>query len=256
MTIRTTFPLVVAILFGVAIVACSDDDDPVGGGPNDNTPPAISSVSNIDAYHIAVTFDEEVTRDTAEDESHWTLTETLPFPVAPRGPGSAPDDPVPIAAAVVYDDDNRTVTISTQSSMAGLTVDLSVTGISDVTGNQIDEAVTRQFTGSNTPDAAAPTIVARAPLPDAISITIAATVTVRFSEAVQTTTSLFSSPAGDVAFDSFVDGAQLVLIPDEPLSYNTTYTLSIFGTDYAGNIGAPSEWSFTTVPSTEGMAGK
>lgn len=243
--VRSRFFLVMFTAF-LAVAACSDDDDPTGGGPNDDVPPGISAVTPVDAYHVDVTFNEQVTRSTAENEDNYSLIEAAtPSPVSPREPAKAPGDPIAIAGATLKNDD-RVVTLSTETSMAGLNVNLTVTGVSDVTGNGIQEPVTQGFLGSDTPDEAAPTILGRGPTPDATNIVLNPVVVVYFSEALFAAEHTWTYAGGEVAYTADIDGSILTLTPLAPLTNSTTYTVSVAGTDYAGNTSPFSQWSFTT----------
>ena len=59
MNVRARVSLVVcALLFGISLVSCGGDDNP--SGPTDDTPPAIASITPVDAYHLDVHFSEPV----------------------------------------------------------------------------------------------------------------------------------------------------------------------------------------------------
>jgi len=244
MNIRSRFSLVAAMLLLVAMAACSDDSSPTDGGPNDDTPPGVTSVTPVDAYHVNIVFNEQVTKGTAEDEDNYTIAVVVP-PVVSRPVVSAQGGPITIAGATLGGD-KKTVTLTTSQTMTGADFDITVTGVSDVTGNKIKTPISKPFTGSDTPDDSAPTIVSRVPIPNGTNIQVGVVVTVTFSEAIQNATASLSSDGGPVAYSSEIDGATLTLTPDAPLAYNTEYTVDAAGTDFAGNTGTNSEWSFTT----------
>lgn len=245
MEIRSRFSLIAAALVVMALAACSDDSSSPTGGTSDKTPPGVNSVTPVDAYHIDITFTEQVTKGSAEDEGNYTIVESAGVPVGPRGANKAPGDPVTVTGATLKGD-KKTVTLATETSMAGTDFDVSVTGVSDVTGNKITEPISKPFTGSDTPDDSAPTIVTKAPLPGGTNISIGAVVTVTFSEAIESATTSWTSLGGPVAYSSAINGATLTLTPNSPLAFDTEYTVDVAGTDFAGNAGTNTEWKFTT----------
>ena len=251
MDIRPRFSLIAALVLVVALAACGDDDNPAT--PNDTTPPGVSSVTPVDDHHIDITFSEQVTKASAEDESNYIIT-PAPIPVSPKG-GAAAAGGVGIAGATLKGD-NKTVTVSTQNSMAGQNLQVTVHDVSDMTGNKIGEAgSSKPFTGSNTTDATAPTVVSHAPVTDATNIAVNATVVVNFSEAIQSASaSWFAGPgagasasaAGGESFTQTIDGSKLTLTLNAPLAYSQLYTVTVNATDYAANPSGTTQWSFTT----------
>jgi methionine-rich copper-binding protein CopC len=260
MDIRSRLSLVAAALLALSLAACGDDSNPTT--PNDTTPPGVTNVTPVDAYHIDITFSEQVTKSSAEDEANYTITETGAVPVAPRGIATAKGAGFAIVGATLKND-NKTVTLATGTSMSGFNFDVTVHNVSDMTGNKIGEAgATKPFTGSGTPDVTAPSVVSHTPLSDATNIVINATVVVTFSEAIKTATAQWvpGSPLTNarkaalgvgVGFTSAIDGAKLTLTPDAPLAYNQTYTVIVSGTDAAGNAGGNTSWSFTTTANND-----
>jgi hypothetical protein len=250
MEIRSRIPLLATLLLVLGLAACSDDDSPTGGGTPDTTPPGVTTVTPVDAFHIDVTFNEQVSKSSAEDDSHYSLTQATVVAAAPRGELGAPGDPVAIAAASLKTD-QKTVTLSTETSMAGLNLGLSVQGVADTHGNDITEPVGKTFTGSSDPDVTAPTIASRSPAPGATNVPVGTTVTIQFSEPVTTVSFnngvTWSSGGGPVTFSVQEDQATFVLTPGGPLNKNTVYTVSVTGVeDPAGNAVTTTEWSFTT----------
>ena len=260
MDIRSRLSLVAAALLAVSLAACGNDSSPTGT-PTDTTPPGVSNVVPVDAFHIDVTFSEPVTKSSAENETNYTVVETGAVPVAPRGSATAKGGGVPIVGATLKND-NKTVTLATGTSMSGFNFDLTVHGVADVTGNKIGEAgTTKPFTGSNTPDNTAPTVVSYTPLSGATNIAITSTVVVNFSESIKSATAQWVPGAVTrtsqkslgvvVPFTSTIDGARLTLTADGPLAYNQTYTVIVAGTDAAGNAGTNTSWSFTTTANND-----
>ena len=260
MDIRSRFSLVAAALLALSIAACGNDSNPTT--PNDTTPPGVANVTPVDAYHIDIAFSEQVTKASAENEANYTITETGAVPVAPRGIATAKGAGFPIVGATLKND-NKTVTLATGSSMSGFNFDVTVHNVSDMTGNKIGEAgTTKPFTGSNTADDTAPTVVSHTPLSGATNIVINANVVVTFSEALKTATAQwFPGAPGLVAKNralgvivehtTTIDGATLTLTPTGPLAYNQVYTVIVSGTDAASNAGGNTTWSFTTTANND-----
>jgi len=261
MDIRPRLSLVAAVLLAFALAACGDDDNTAA--PNDTTPPGVSTVTPVDDHHIDITFSEQVTKSSAEDESNYAIT-PAPIPVSPKG-GAAAAGGITVAGATLKGD-NKTVTISTQSSMAGLNLQVTVHDVSDMTGNKIGEAgLVKPFTGSNTTDETPPSVVSHAPLANATNIVINATVVVHYSEAIQSASSLWfagpgagvasgnlpASAQGGVSFSQNIDGSTLTLTLNTPLAYSQLYTVTVNATDFAGNPSGTTQWSFTTSANTD-----
>jgi hypothetical protein len=103
-------------------------------------------------------------------------------------------------------------------------------------------------------DTTPPTVVSKSPVADATGIAVNTTVSVTFSEAMDSstiTTSSFTldSVSGSVSYDSGTYTATFT--PSANLADTTTYTatLSTAITDAAGNpLASAYSWSFTTVP--------
>ncbi|HET6463217.1 MAG TPA: Ig-like domain-containing protein, partial [Candidatus Krumholzibacteria bacterium] len=252
MDIRPRFSLVPALVLVVALAACGDDSNPAT--PNDTTPPGVSTVTPVDDHHIDIAFSEQVTKSSAEDESNYVIS-PAPIPVSPRG-GATAAGGITIAGATLKGD-NKTVTVSTDQSMAGLSLQVTVHDVSDNSGNKIGEGgSSKPFTGSNTTDATPPTVVSKAPAAGATNIAVNATVVVNFSEAIQSASAAwFAGPGAGVAsasalggesFTQAIDGSKLTLTLNAPLAYSQLYTVTVNATDFAGNPSGTTQWSFTT----------
>jgi Domain of unknown function (DUF4082)/Bacterial Ig-like domain/Bacterial Ig domain len=108
------------------------------------------------------------------------------------------------------------------------------------------------FTSDTGPDTKAPKVVASSPPDGTGSVDPATLVTAGFSEAVDPVTIAFTAadPAGapvtaQVRYDASTRTA--TLDPDQPLAGGTTYTVVLRGAaDAAGNVMAPTQWTFTT----------
>jgi methionine-rich copper-binding protein CopC len=257
MDIRPRFALMAAVLLACALAACGDDDNPAT--PNDTTPPGVSTVTPVDDHHIDITFSEQVTKSSAEDESNYAIT-PAPIPVSPKG-GAAAAGGITVAGATLKGD-NKTVTLATDQSMAGLNLQVTVHDVSDMTGNKIGEGGSgKSFTGSNTTDETAPSVVSKAPVANATNIAVNATVVVNFSEAIQSASAQwFAGPGagaasgsarGGVSFAQEIDGSKLTLTLNAPLAYSQLYTVTVNADDFAGNPSGTTQWSFTTTANND-----
>ncbi|HET6462602.1 MAG TPA: hypothetical protein VFH33_02285, partial [Candidatus Krumholzibacteria bacterium] len=139
-----------ALALLVALASCGEDT-PTASGPVDLDAPAITGVTPIDAHHLAVVFDSQVSRSSAEKISNYTIVESDAANAI-----AAPGDPVYVTSAVLQAD-QTTVSLSTYLPMSGMNLRLSVDGVSDLKGNTINTA-SKDFTGSGTPDLVAPSI--------------------------------------------------------------------------------------------------
>jgi hypothetical protein len=245
MKLRSHVFLCSVMVFALVLASCGDDDSPTSGSV-DKTPPGVSSVTPVDEYHIDVTFGEPVSKRSAEDWAHYTMVETAPTPIAGRQL-AAPGDPV-LVAGVGLKDDKKTVTISTQSSMAGLSLNVNVHGVADASGNTIGEAGSDQsFTGSNLPDITAPVVLSHSPLSDATDVPVNMTLRVVFSEGVNVGRDWGKVGGGTVLFQTTWEGLTMVCTPLQPLQYATDYVFGFSGNDYSNHL-VSATWYFTTEP--------
>ena len=236
----------------VLVVGCGDDDGPTGGTP-DTTPPSVSSVDAVDVYHIDVTYNENVQRESAEDLDNYVIVETT---VALAEMGAAPGDTLTISGASLSSD-NRTVSLST-GPMLEAPYDMSVTGVKDASGNAIVTPVVNSFTGSTDPDATAPELVYRSPGPNATGVPIGASIVLAFSEVVNYDSFIngfsLSSSAGNVPYtvESDDNGIHVVVSPNSLLDMNTRYTVALVNiSDEWSNIMPNVSWSFRTTNVTD-----
>ncbi len=205
----------------------------------DTTPPTVSSKSPAaDATGVAigttvsVTFSEAMASATITTSS-FTLNS--------------------VAGSVSYDSGTYTATFTPSANFAENTTYTATlsTAITDVAGNPLASAYSWSFT---TGDFTAPTVSSTSPAADATGVAVDTTVSVTFSEAMDSstiTTSSFTldSVAGSVSYDSGTYTATFT--PSANLSYSTTYTatLSTTITDAAGNpLASAYSWGFTTEP--------
>jgi len=243
-------------------LGCSSDEGPSGGGPPDTTPPVVTSVTAMDATHVQVTFDEQVSRPSAERTDHYSIVEITAAETATRatGTGEEPNDPetalptqVEIAAAVLQSG-GKTVLLTTGTNMSTNAYDMLVSGVSDASGNKMTGVSTTEFTGQNTPDLTAPFIVMRTPGAGATGAGTSQPVTVSFSEPMADVTVLeafsWTSSKGSVRFSmQKTNETEYAFSPLSPIDRSTIYTVTLTGAarDWAGNSLAQTSWTFTTM---------
>ncbi|MCI0703401.1 MAG: DUF4082 domain-containing protein [Planctomycetia bacterium] len=100
-------------------------------------------------------------------------------------------------------------------------------------------------------DVSAPSIVAQTPASDATGVSVNTTVTVTFSESIQSNSlSLVLTDAANntvAATVSYNDSTRTAtLTPTSALALNTTYTATVSASDTAGNQMSATSWAFTT----------
>jgi Bacterial Ig-like domain len=242
MTLRIKTCLFLAVL---AAIACSQHN-PDGPGAGDFTPPGVASVVAWDKYHVIVTFNERVSRETAENAINYQLG-------APSGPKPRPvsiagvDSAYGVYTAALHED-NLTVTLTTDS-LSNSPYALRVVGVADLHGNAIPGKIESDFEGTNGADVTPPEIVLRSPEPDDTHASTGGFIVVGFSEPV--TYNSFTQ-----ALQISGDAQRLSIRSDDLLHYycdlsallpNTDYTVSVNGArDMAGNAMPETQWTFRT----------
>lgn len=236
-----------AAVLALAVIACGEHD-PAGPPPGDHKPPSVVSVVGWDVNHVVVLFDERVTRQTAEDPANYHLGEYSP-PGGPRTSGAAALAPTDVYAVALHDD-NRTATLTTVD-MQDLTYALTVTGVSDPSGNYITGTAEQPFDGTGKSDTTPPAVVYQSPAPGAVGVSTGGFVLIEFSEAVKVNTlisGLRITGGNGVRLVSIGYDDQLHYACDlDFLEANTTYSVSIAGVrDLAGNPMPDAQWTFET----------
>jgi len=215
----------------------------------DTTAPTVSSISPTDgATDIAisdsmkVTFNEPMDADTINTSSI-TLMDS---------------NSVSVTGTVSMSGD--IVTFNPQNNLAySTTYTLNVTtSVTDVSGNALAEAQSVSFTTADEPDnsdTTAPTVSNVSPNDGSSDVAKDTTVSVEFSEAVDSATlatafSLSTQSGDSVTGTLDVSGSTATFTPSSDLLASTTYvaTVTTDAKDIAGNALASEEaWSFTTV---------
>ena len=243
-----TLRIAILSVVTLALAACVDEDTLTGGGGADRTAPTVTAVVPVDAYHIDVKFSEPLLSSFYAETTNFALVERA---FLSQTHGSAPGDPNAIVAVRVKDE-GKTATLSTASSMAGTSYDLTVKALSDHNGNMISRPVVKRFVGSSTPDKTPPQVTGQYPAPDVTGVQLGQYVFFGFAEGV-TMDSVsdgvsWSTDQGPVSFTLSLNGGMFYLFPTGALAGNTLHTVTLSGIqDPAGNTMADTEWSFTTV---------
>lgn len=228
----------------LAVAGCDDDDDnPMGGNVPDETAPTIASIKTVDATHTEVKFSEVVDVDGAESLGNYSIVETADV-------GGEPVDTLAITRAVLKPD-QRTVALTT-SAMIDAPYRISITGVQDEEGNVIEEAVVRNFMGTDNPDTTPPELLSSDPVDEARDVAIDQSIELVFSEPISlsslTEGATLSSDKGDVLFTADTDDSlHVTIVPTDPLDLDTRYTLQFSGIeDVLGNVMSTESFSFTT----------
>ena len=239
--------LVILSLFFV-LASCSDDDTPTGGGPvdTDHTAPSVVALTPVDEYHVDVVFDEELERTSAEYWENWAMLEATNAHSA-----AAPGDR--LYPQVVLLPDGKTVSLTTSFSMAGLPLQLSISGVKDMHGNAI-AATQQNFTGSDQSDTTPPAIIRSTPSSGATNVPVGTGVVIHFSEPLDNgyyeVNFSWMSPQGPVDFwerNDYSGGSMITLVARALLDYDALQTITFTGLkDPSGNTMPETHISFTT----------
>ncbi|MFZ3151909.1 MAG: Ig-like domain-containing protein [Anaerolineaceae bacterium] len=167
-----------------------------------------------------------------------------------------------VDGAVSYDADSHTAVFTPTAPLEAGTLYTATlnTSILDRYGIPLAAAYSWSFTSGDL-DITAPTIVNRAPAPDAVDIPASTVVTVTFSEELAASslntdhfvlTNSYGIIPATISFDPGTYTATLT--PEISLLYSTEYTMKVTGntSDYAGNpLGTDDVWTFTTAVEPE-----
>ncbi|MBI4691319.1 MAG: Ig-like domain-containing protein, partial [Nitrospirae bacterium] len=133
------------------------------------------------------------------------------------------------------------------------------TGVKDLAGNAMTSPYSWSFTTGSAPDTTAPTVISTSPADGATNISVTTTITVTFSETmdsstINTTTFTLTDSSGNLIGGTVTySGTTATFTPSTSLSYSTTYTATITTgvKDLAGNaMTSDYVWTFTTEAST------
>ena len=259
---RLKFSILISFAMTFFTAGCGKDD-PSDGGPVDTTPPLVTTVAATDGQHVEVTFDENVSRASAENTVNYTIVaHTLAGASAQntRSRDGSDADAVPaqteiVSAALL---DGQTVLLSLSGFMQNVAYDILVDGVSDVHGNLMTGVSTTQFQGSDAPDTTPPSIISLSPAPNSTGVGTSQPIVVVFTEPMQDPSvfpsfSLVSSKGKvAVAIENW-EANQYVFSPVVPMDRNTLHTalLSNTATDLSGNPLSPTSWAFWTTGSTD-----
>ena len=234
---------VVALSLALAVVACGDSPSSVSTGPTDTTAPSILAVTPRDINHVDVTFNEEVTKTSAENAENYLLVATGNALMTMGVPGDT------MYVTPVLEPGKRTVTITVRPAMYHLMMSLSVYGVSDTHGNRMNTPVQQSFASANDADQTPPEIFSRSPAPGTMNAAIGAPVVIQFSEPLEEYSfhASWDSDSGPVDYFLDVQGTTYTLTPRNLLAYDEQQTISLSGIrDLIANGMANESWSFRT----------
>jgi len=234
---------VVALALALAVVACSDSPSSVSTGPTDTTAPTIIFVTPRDVNHVDVTFNEEVTKTSAENKANYVLVATGNALLTMGVPGDT------MSVTPVLEPDRRTVTITARPAMYHLMMSLSVYGVSDMHGNRMNTPIHHSFASANDADQTPPVIFSRSPAPNTTNAAIGTPVVIQFSEPLAGNGfhAAWNSDSGPVEYFLDVQGTTYTLTPRNLLAYDEQQTISLSGIrDLIANGMANENWSFRT----------
>jgi len=202
----------------------------VAAGP---VPPSILATSPADGA-VAVALNADVVVTFSEAMNTGSVTQTLP--------GVTLNTPV-------WTGGNTVATYSHAAPFTENTVyTMTITGGMDTTGDALVAGVVPNPWDFTTVGVA-PSIISTLPANGASNVPIASTITVTFSEAMNTTATtltLTPNPGGSPSPAWTVGDTVLTWTPGAALSECTVYTLSVSGTDVPGNALPANSRTFTT----------
>lgn len=159
---------------------------------------------------------------------------------------------VAVPASVSLANDRKTLTVTGVSNFASSTsYTLHIDTLCDYAGNTLSNSDVVSFTtlADDTEDKTQPSFVSITPEHQATGVSVNTTITIVFSEIVETTVMPPISLGGNRVSGSYtVNGDTVVFTPDEPLAAQTTYIVELLynAYDYAGNVRYLGNKSFTT----------
>ena len=226
--------------FLITISACGGDD-PIGNGPHDTKPPAVASVTAIDAYHIEIVFDEALKKSSAEGYWHYWIED----PAAPaHDPAAGAEDPIWVTSAMLASD-QKTVSLGTYTPMADIDYEINITDVADIAGNVMVD-LTRDFPGNSAADVTPPEMVSRTPLPNAVNVPVGIAVAIKFSENISVENATWISNDESVLADPWTRGDKLTMSPNHTLTPGSDNMVTLSGVqDLSGNMMPNIQWSFT-----------
>ncbi len=221
--------------------------------PIDATAPSVIAFSPV-AGAVDVSVRTAVSATFSEAMNAATVTASS-ITLAPAAGGAA------VAATVSYAVGSRTATLTPTAPLAASTsyTVRVTTAATDLAGNGLAALSTSQFVTSAPVDESSPTVTAVTPANEAVSVPLAASVTVTFSEAMNastitgTTVALARAPGAVVVSAVVVYSAatnRATLTPSTPLTLGATYSVTVTTgvRDLSGNpLAAPFVSTFTTI---------
>jgi type IV pilus biogenesis protein CpaD/CtpE len=150
MNVFSRASLVVVAMLTLSMAACFDDTT-TGTRDIDMTTPTIVYALSRDDHHVDVKFSEGMRAEEANNKANYAIVEGSPPVPSPEMQVSSPGDPVAIAG-VGLQVDGSTVSITTETSIAGVSLKLTVSSLRDLSGNALLRPQVVYLTGSTEPE--------------------------------------------------------------------------------------------------------
>lgn len=238
---RTYFGMLLLVLN-----ACSGGDGVDPTKPGERIPPEIINTTPADGS-TGVPVSSGITVEFSETIDASTIT-TGSFTLVGASSVSG-------STSVATDQLSATFTPNTDLPFSTEYTAIITTSVTDANRNALAENFVWQFTTENPPDISPPTVLSTFPTENATGVSIGATISVFFSEEIDSTTldfnSLFLMGTGLVggSVEIAADNLSATFTPDANLDFGTAYTATMTTavTDLSGNSFDQNKvWSFTT----------
>ena len=141
---------VILLAATVALCAGCSSDSPTSSGAPDTAPPTVVGVTPQDVYHFTVTFDETLSKPSAENPDNYLLVAQGYSMMMAGVPGDT------MRVVPVLSPDHKTVAVSVYPAMVNLTMGLTVSGLSDTRGNRMENSSTKTFESGTSADETPP----------------------------------------------------------------------------------------------------
>ena len=220
-----------------------------GGGGTDMTPPTVTATSpdnnatgvTVNAS-ISVTFSEPMNAETITGATFTVRSGSTDVP-----------------GTVSYSGTTATFTPSHNLALSTSYTATVTTGARDLAGNALASNYVWNFTTGSAPDTIPPAVVSTSPDNNATGVTVNATLSITFSEAVIAGTIFLAtftvrSGSTDVPGTVSYSGTTATFTPSHNLALSTSYTVTVSALDLAGILTSNYVWNFTT--SGEGIQGE
>lgn len=249
------------IFFAVltAVAGCGDGGGEIGPPTADHTPPRVTSAEAVDRFHVRVAFDEDLDKPYAERLKNVTVIEGTAAHSGAVSPSSpAPGDTLDLLASVL-EGSRRELLITLADSLKSTAYELTVTGVRDLSGNEMHDTQRVDLIGSTAPDVTPPTTASIYPSDTQEGVGIGESIFVQFSEPMNSTLLYVAfnlRTRGETEVDvsmTSIGPTTYRFKPVLPLAPGVAYVIEIAGAaeDLSGNRIAPRSWFFATSFATD-----